>query len=136
MKAALPAPFAEKCADMANRIRRGSSLEAEAEKLRGETVTNYTKARIMYALILWLLQPRDMATEAAFTFILDWRKEILRDGLFANADVPDDNKLLKILSRPSRTKSPLWEAQGHEHCTDGQSLLERIYAVRGQITKI
>ena len=115
MKAALPAPFAEKCADMANRIRRGSSLEAEAEKLRGETVTNYTKARIMYALILWLLQPRDMATEAAFTFLLDWRREILRDGLFANADIPDDNKMRKIL------------------CADGQSLLECVRMVYKQL---
>ena len=115
MKAALPAPFAEKCVDMANRIQCGSSIEEETARLRGETITNYTKARIMYELILWLLQPRDMATEAAFTFLLDWRREILRDGLFANADIPDDNKMRKIL------------------CADGQSLLECVRMVYKQL---
>ena len=93
-------------------------------------MTRYMKAQAMYALILYFLQTSDMPTKLAFDFILDWREEILRDGLSANADIPDDRKMRKVLSRPSLTSSRLWEAQGHEHWTDGLALLERIYAAR------
>ena len=98
-------------------------------------MTPYTKAQVMYALILFFFQNSDTPTDLAFDFILDWRREILRDGLFANASIPDDVRVSAMLSRPSWTDSKLWEAQGHEHQTDGLSLLERIYTVHEQITE-
>ena len=127
-----PEPVVRKCAEILNNLRNGSSLCEEREKLRGDGMTPYMKAQAMYALILWHLQISDMPTKLAFDFILDWREEILRDGLSANADIPDDRKMRKVLSRPSLTSSRLWEAQGHEHWTDGLSLLERIYAVHDE----
>ena len=96
-------------------------------------MTRYMKAQVMYRLILWSLAVSDTPTSLAFDFILEWRDEILRDGLFANADIPDDRKMRRALSRPSQTASRLWEAQGHEHQADGTSLLERIYAIHEQL---
>ena len=125
-----PEPVAEKCVEILERLRDGSSLYEEVEKLRTDNMTSYAKAQVMYTLIVWQLQTSDMPTKLAFAFLLDWREEILLRGLFDNVSVPDDNKMRKVLSRLSRTSSPLWEALGHEHCTDGLSLLERIYATR------
>ena len=135
MKTSLPEPVAKKCAEILNRLRGGNSLYGEYEKLRGDGMTRYMKAQVMYTLILSCLQTSDMPTKLAFDFILDWREEILRDGLSANADIPDDNKMRRVLSRLSRTSSRLLEAQGHKHWTDGMSLLERIYALREQIAE-
>ena len=128
-----PEPVAKKCAEILNSLRNESSLCEEVEKLKADNMTNYTKAQVMYTLILFLLQTGDMPTKLAFNFILDWREEILSRGLFDNVSVPDDEKMRKVLSRTSRTDSPLWEAQGHEHRTDGMSLPERIHAVHKQI---
>ena len=127
--------MARKCPEPLDALRSGSSLVKEAGKLRGENMTSYTKAQVMYALILFFFQNSDTPTDLAFDFILDWRREILRDGLFANASIPDDVQMSAMLSRPSWTDSKLWEAQGHEHQTDGLSLLERVYAVHEQITE-
>ena len=133
MRTFLAESGAKKCAEILNALQNGSSLEQEAEKLRGENMTPYTKAQVMYALILFLLQDGDAPTKLAFDFILDWREEIIRDGLSANADIPDDRKMRLALSRSSQTASRLWEAQGHEHWTEGLSLLERIYTVHRQL---
>ena len=133
MKQSLPEPVARKCAEILDALRSGSSLEQEAEKLCGENMTPYTKAQVMYTLILCRLPDNCISTNLAFDFILDWRREILRDGLFANANIPDDVRMKAILSRPDRTESRLWEARGHEHRTDGLSLLERIYTVHKQL---
>ena len=130
-----PEPVARKCAEILHALHSGSSLVKEAGKLRGENMTSYTKAQVMYALILFFFQNSDTPTDLAFDFILDWRREILRDGLFANASIPDDVRVSAMLSRPSWTDSKLWEAQGHEHQTDGLSLLERVYTVHEQITE-
>lgn len=127
----IPEVVAKKCAEILNSLRNGSSLCEEYGKLRGDGMTHYMKAQVMYSLILYSSMP----TTLAFRFILDWRTEILRDGLSANVDVPDNDKMRKILSRPSQTKSGLWERQGHRHQTDGLSLLERIYAVHEQMTE-
>lgn len=133
MKKSLPEPVAKKCAEICSSLRLGSSIEEEAEKLRGENLTSYTKSQIMYTLILCRLPDNDTPTALAFDFILDWRREILRDGLFSNVLIPDDDKMRGILSRPSWTESRLWETQGHEHRTDGLSLLERVYMVHEQL---
>ena len=130
-----PEPVARKCAEILHALHSGSSLVKEAGKLRVENMTPYTKAQVMYALILFFFQNSDTPTDLAFDFILDWRREILRDGLFANASIPDDVRVSAMLSRPSWTDSKLWEAQGHEHQTDGLSLLERVYTVHEQITE-
>ena len=132
MKKSLPEAVAKKCGEILDAIQFGSSLEKEAEKLRVENMTPYMKAQVMYTLILCRLPDNDTPTKLAFDFILDWRREILRDGLFSNALIPDDDKMRKILSKPSQTHSKLWEEQGHEHRTDGLSLLERIRAVHEQ----
>ena len=125
--------MAEKCAEILDSLRLGNSLEEEAEKLRGENLTNYTKSQVMYQLITWSLQTVDMPTNLAFSFILDWRREILLHGLFDNVSIPDDRKMQKILYRRSQTESRLWEKQGHRHHPDGMSLLERIYTVHRQL---
>lgn len=125
--------MAKKCAEILESLRNGSSLCEEVEKLKADNMTNYTKAQVMYTLIVSRLQTPDMSTKLAFGFLLDWREEILLYGLFNNASVPDDNKMRKVLSRPSRTSSRLWEAQGHKHQSDGLSLMERICMVHEQL---
>lgn len=130
MRKTYPECVANKCVEILRNLRDGSSLYEEHEKLRGDGMTRYMKAQVMYTLILDYLHTNNMPTKLAFDFVLDWREEILRDGLFANADIPDDNKMRKVLSRPAWTSSRLWEAQGHVHWTDGLSLMERIYAAR------
>lgn len=130
-----PEPVARKCGEILGALQFGSSLEKEAEKLRGENLTNYTKAQVMYTLIFCQLADSDTPTTFAFDFILDWRREILRDGLFANANIPDDVRMKAILSMPDRAESSLWEARGHEHRTDGLSLLERVRMVHERITE-
>ena len=134
MKNRLVRPAPEKCAEILERLRHGSSLAAEAEILRKCDITNYAKAQVMYTLIVWSLCAADMPTNLAFSFILDWRREVLLHGLYDNVSIPDDGKMRKIFSRPSRTQSRQWEAQGHTHKTDGLPLLERVYAVHEQIT--
>lgn len=62
-----------------------------------------------------------------------WGRDIARDGLAANVNLPDDRKMRKILSRPCRTGSILWEEQGHRHQTDGLTLMERINSVHEQL---
>ena len=133
MKKYLAETASKKCTEILASLRNGGSLCEEVEKLKADNMTNYTKAQVMYTLIVWQLQAADMSTKLAFGFLLDWREEILLHGLFNNASVPDDNKMRKVLSRPSQTSSQLWETQGHEHQTDGMSLLERIYAVHEQL---
>lgn len=134
MKKTFPKPVADKCAEILDALLFGNSLEQEADKLRGENMTPYMKAQVMYTLILLFLHADSTPTKLAFDFLLDWRREILRDGLSVNANIPDDVRMNAILSRPDRTDSRLWEAQGHEHQTDGLSLLERIYTVHRRIT--
>lgn len=137
-KAFQPTSAAKKCAEILNNLQFGNSLYEEIINLKNKSdLTNYTKSQIMYTLILTYLEttdvPTDELTMPAFIFILEWRKEILLNGLFNNALIPDDCEMEKILSRPSWTKNRLWEAQGHTHRTDGMPLLKRIYAIHEQI---
>lgn len=130
---------------LARRLQNGdaASVEIYNEELRKwaaspearSLFTPYFRAQVCYVLIYQSeINGYPMVNHAAPTEILAaWGKDIARDGLEANVVFPDDRKMRKVLSRPSRTGSRLWEEQGHKHQYDGLSLLERIYAIHKQI---
>lgn len=130
---------------LARRLQNGetASVEIYNDELRKwealpesrSLFTPYFRAQICYALIFRSeINGYPMADHAVPAEILAaWGRDIARDGLEANVIFPNDRKMRKALSRPSRTSSRLWEEQGHRHQSDGMSLLERIYAVHEQL---
>ena len=92
----------------------------------------YFKAQVGYGVLEHM--GIDMNAElrsVPFSQLLKWKNRFAR--IRDMVPIPSDKEMRKILSRPSRTDSRLWEAQGHEHQTDGMTLLERVYMVHEQI---
>lgn len=92
----------------------------------------YFKAQVGYGVLERLgIDMDEQSRSVPFSQLLEWksRSETIREMV----PLPSDKEMRKALSRPSRTDSPFWEAQGHKHQTDGLSLLERIYTVYEQL---
>ena len=128
-----------------NRLQNGEPASAERynEELRkwetrAETrslFTPYYRAQMCYVLIFRseIIGYPPVGCEVPTEILAAWGRDIARDGLRANVNLPDDRQMRKILSRPCRTASILWEEQGHRHQTDGMTLMERIDSVQRQI---
>ena len=95
----------------------------------------YQRLQAAYICLDWMYYAENADRGVIPRVLQMWRERIAAVGLSASVPIPDDRKMREALSRPSRTDSELWEAQGHEHRADALSLLERIYAVHGQITE-
>ena len=129
--------------DVEARIRNGETPSGEvyADELRKWSALSETANLLppYYRLqVCCIFQVQDNGfplkdNSAAFAILDGWKREIARDGLKANAEIPDNAKMIKLLSRQTRFTLKGWEQQGHRHKTDGLPLLERIYMVHGSL---
>lgn len=129
------AKIADGIVSVADAMAAGKSFEsAFYEFCENSRLPLYFKAQVGYGILEHM--GIDMNAElrsVPFSQLLKWKNRFatIRDMV----PIPSDKEMRKILSRPSRTDSRLWEAQGHRHQADELSLLERIYAVHEQITE-
>ena len=128
------AKIADGIVSVADAMAAGKSFEsAFYEFCENSRLPLYFKAQVGYGVLEHMgIDMNEKLRSVPFSQLLKWknRSAAIRDMV----PLPDDRKMRKVLSRPSRTNSGLWETQGHEHKTDGLSLLERVYAVHEQIT--
>ena len=121
--------IADGIVSVADAMAEGKPFEAAFyEFCENSEIPLYFKAQVGYGVLERL--GIDMNAElrsVPFSQLLEWksRSETIREMV----PLPSDKEMRKTLSRPSRTNSPLWEAQGHRHQADELTLLERIYAV-------
>ena len=120
------------------RIRNGETPSgAYADELRRWSALPQTKSLLppYYRLqVCCIFQMQDdgcllSETSAAFEILDEWKSELIRNGLTANVEIPDNARMIKLFSRRTRFALKGWGNQGHRHKTDGLSLPGRICAV-------
>ncbi|MBQ6207961.1 MAG: hypothetical protein IJK52_12875 [Oscillospiraceae bacterium] len=127
------AKIADGIVSVTDAMAAGKSFEsAFYEFCENSSLPLYFKAQVGYGVLERMgIDMTERLRSVPFSQLLEWknRSETIREMV----PVPSDKEMLKTLSRPSRTDSPLWEAQGHRHQTDELSLLERVYMVHEQL---
>ena len=125
--------IADGIVSVADAVAAGEPFEsAFCEFCESSRLPFYFKAQVGYGALERLGIDMDAKMRSVpFSQLLAWKRRsaAIRDMV----PLPSDKEMRKVLSRPSRTNSQLWEAQGHRHQADGMSLLERIYAVHERL---
>lgn len=125
--------IADGIASVADAMAAGKPFEsAFSEFCENSRLPLYFKAQVGYGVLEYLgIDMDETLRRVPFAQLLEWKS---RSGTIREmVPLPSDKEMRKVLSRKAVTDSPLWEAQGHKHLTDGMSLPERIYAVHEQI---
>ena len=120
---------------MSDAVAAGKPFEsAFYEFCENSRLPFYFKAQVGYGVLEYLgIDMSEKSRSIPFSQLLKWknRSATIREMV----PVPSDKEMRKVLSRKTVTDSPLWEAQGHRHQSDGLSLLERIHTVHEQLKK-